>query len=147
MSERIVDYLDHVLNFYHGEVIKTYANVFEVINEYWNSISALATEVLSNAVIDLSIASVVWDIVYRLRESIDEEGVNFWKVKGITSVVGWLEEGDVIAKILVNARSKKILVTVEGVQAGFRWKVALEAGEGLIPEFSFSVVVNALKEC
>jgi len=145
MSERIVGYLDHVLNFYDGEVIKTYANVFEVINEHWNSILALATEVLSRAVIDLSIASVVWDTVYKLREKIDEEGVHFWKVKGVGSVVGWIEDGEVIAKILVNTMSKKILVTVEREHGNLTWKVVLEAGEWLVPEFSFSVVLKSIE--
>jgi hypothetical protein len=147
MSERIIECADIALNFYDVEKIKTHANVFEVINEYWNTISELVTEVLSNAVIDLSIANVVWDMVYRLREKIDEEGVDFWRVKGVGSVVGWIEEGEVIAKVLVDVMSKKILVTVEGKQGNLTWKVALEAGEWLIPEFTFSVAMNLLKEC
>jgi hypothetical protein len=145
MGEHMIECVELALKHYDTEIVKTYASVFEVLDRYWDSIYVLVSEVLGKGWIDSSIANVVREVVIRLKESIDKEGANFWKVKGTTSVVGWLEEGGVIAKVLVNVIGKKILVTVEEEQGGLTWKVALEAGEWLIPEFSFSVVVNSLK--
>jgi hypothetical protein len=142
MSECIVECVDLALKCYEAEVVKTYADVFEVINMYWNDVLELASEVLGGGWIDLGIANIVWDVVNRLREKVDEEGIGFWKVKGMYSVVGWVEEGGVIAKVLVNKVSKKMLVTVEGKQGKLSWTVGFVAGENLSPEFSFSVAVR-----
>jgi hypothetical protein len=139
-----LEYPNHVLMLYDEAQIGNWESVCEVVNEHWNDVSALATEVLSRALIDLSVASVVWDMVYRLRERMDEEGANFWKVRGIGSVVGWIEDGGVIAKVLVDGVNKRILVTVEGELNGDadRWKVALDVGKWLTPDFTFVLVLG-----
>jgi hypothetical protein len=144
MNGHVLEYPNYVLMLYDEARIGNWESVHEVINEHWNDVLALATEVLSRALINLSVASVVWDMVYRLRERMDEEGADFWKVRGIGSVVGWIEEEGVIAKVLVDGMNKRILVTVEGKlnENVGRWKVALDVGKWIVSDFTFVLILE-----
>jgi hypothetical protein len=144
MDGHVLEYPNHVLMSYDEAQIGNWESICEVVNEHWNDVVELVSEVLNKALINLNVANVVLWAVNRLRERMDEEGAGFWKVKGISSGVGWIEEEGVVAKVLVDGMNKRILITVEGKlnENVDRWKVALDVGKWLTPDFTFVLVLG-----
>lgn len=142
MNGHVLEYPNHVLMLYDEAQVRDWEGICEVVNEHWNDVIELASEALSKALIDLNVANVVWWAVNRLRERMDREGMNFWKVRGVGSVVGWIEEEGVVAKVLVDGRNRRVLVVVEGKLSDYKWKVVLDVGKWLTPDLTFVLMLK-----